>query len=121
MDLVLVGVALGRVRQVDAVAVDVELPAVVDAAQAVFLVAAEEHRRAAVGAVGVDQADACRCVSRKAMRSSPRTLDAHGHAVRARAAPRTRATGSQKRRKSSPIGVPRLVLVTSSLSSTDSI
>ena len=47
----------GLVGHVDAVAVDVELPAVVDAAQAGFFVAAEEQGRAAVRAVVLDQAD----------------------------------------------------------------
>ena len=55
-DLVL-EVALRRlVRHVDAVAVHVELPAVIDAAQPTFLVSAEEHRGAAVRTVVVDQA-----------------------------------------------------------------
>ena len=44
------------VRHVDAVAVDVELPAVVDAAQAGFFIAAEEQRRAPMRAVALDQA-----------------------------------------------------------------
>ena len=49
---------VGRLaRQVDAVAVGVEFPAVIDAAQAAFLVAAEEQRRAAMRAIRVDQAD----------------------------------------------------------------
>ena len=51
-------VRLGRLgRHVDAVAGDVELPAVVDAAQALFFVAAEEHRGAAVRAGVLHQAD----------------------------------------------------------------
>ena len=45
--------------------VDVELPAVVDAAQAVLFVAAEEHRGAAVRAGVADQADASRCVAER--------------------------------------------------------
>ena len=43
------------VGHVDAVAADVELPAVVDAANALFLVATEEQRRAAMRAVVRDQ------------------------------------------------------------------
>ena len=46
------------VHHVGAGAGDVELPAVIDAAQTAFLVAAEEQRRAAVRAEFVDQADA---------------------------------------------------------------
>ena len=44
-------------RQVDAFAVGVEFPAVIDAAEAAFLVAAKEQRRAAMRAIRVDQTD----------------------------------------------------------------
>ena len=47
----------GLIGHVDAVAGGVELPAVVDAAQAGFFVAAEEQRGAAVRAVVLEQAD----------------------------------------------------------------
>jgi hypothetical protein len=46
-----------------ALAVDAELPAVVHAAQAVVLVAREDHRRAAVRAGVVDQADPAAAVA----------------------------------------------------------
>ncbi len=50
--------ARGRLaRQIDAFAGGVEFPAVINAAQAAFLVAAEEQRRAAMRAVRIDQAD----------------------------------------------------------------
>jgi hypothetical protein len=52
-------ILIGRdVRHLQAVAVGVELPAVVDAAQATLLVAAEEQRRTAVRAAMVEDADA---------------------------------------------------------------
>src|SRR5690606_23492015 len=52
-------VALRRLRRhVDARAGDVELPSVVDAAQALLLVAAEEHGSAAVGTGILEQAHA---------------------------------------------------------------
>ena len=44
-------------RHVDAGAVAVELPAVIDAAQPALFVAAEEHRRAAMRTVRGDEAD----------------------------------------------------------------
>ena len=56
----------GNVRHVDAVAVDVELPAVVGAADALVLVAPEEQRRAAVRAAMIEDADpAARCRERR--------------------------------------------------------
>src|SRR5690606_29785274 len=58
LDLVAVGVALGGRWEVDALTEDVELPAVVDAAQAVFFVAAEEEGRAAVRAVRIQESGA---------------------------------------------------------------
>jgi hypothetical protein len=58
VDLVAEGVAFRSVRQVYTLAVDIELPAVVHAPQAGFLVAPKKHRRTAVRAVGVDKADA---------------------------------------------------------------
>ena len=62
---------LGRLgRHVDAGAGRVELPAVVDAAQAVLLVTSEEHRGAAVRAGVGDDADLAGG-GRKAMRFSP--------------------------------------------------
>ncbi len=47
----------GLRRQVDAVAVDVERPAVIDAADAAFLNAAVKQRRAPMRAIGIDQPD----------------------------------------------------------------
>ena len=57
MDLVLEVVLRRLVQHVDAVAGHVELPAVIDAAQAALLVAAEVQRDAAVRAELVDQPD----------------------------------------------------------------
>ena len=51
-------VFFGLVELVDARAGDIELPAVIDAAQPTFLVAAEEQRCAAVRTILVQQADA---------------------------------------------------------------
>src|SRR5712671_4867029 len=48
----------GLIGHVHAVAVDVEFPTMVDAAQPALLVAAEEHRRPPVRAIGIDQANA---------------------------------------------------------------
>ena len=55
LDLVLERLALWRVRHVDAVARDVKLPAVVDAANAALFVPAKEQRCAPVRAVLVHQ------------------------------------------------------------------
>ena len=118
LDLVPERVAFGRVRHVDALAVDVELPAVVDAAQAVLVVAAEEHRRAAVRAVRIDQADAAVGVT-EGDEVLVEDLDLDRDAVGPGSSSES-ATGIQKRRNSSPMGVPGLVLVRSSLSSFDS-
>ena len=57
LDAVLEVLRRRHVRHVDAVAFDVELPAVIDAAQAAFLVAAEEQRGAAVRAAMLHDAD----------------------------------------------------------------
>ena len=57
MDLVLEVLLRRHARHVDALARRVELPAVIEAAQAAFLVAAEEQRGAAVRAAMVDHAD----------------------------------------------------------------
>ncbi len=62
-DLVLEILVLGHVRHVEAVAGNVELPAVIDAAQPALLVAAEEQRGAAVRAAMVHHADAARAVA----------------------------------------------------------
>jgi len=56
MILHLAGYRLGR--QIDAIAGGVEFPAVIDAAQAAFLITAIEHRRPAVWTIGVNQTDA---------------------------------------------------------------
>jgi hypothetical protein len=63
-------------RQVDALAGDVVLPAVVRAAQATFLVATEEQRHAAMRAELVDQADAA---LRVAERDQLLAEDLHPH------------------------------------------
>src|SRR5262245_561193 len=57
-DLVVVRGAGRHVRKLDAPAVHVVLPAVIDAAQPALFVAAEEQVRAAVRALGLDQAHA---------------------------------------------------------------
>src|SRR5439155_6892194 len=54
-------IALRRFRRhIDALAADIELPAVIDAAQAVFLIAAEEQRGSPVGAGILDQTNLSR-------------------------------------------------------------
>ena len=58
LDAVLEVLRRRHVRHVEAVAFDVELPAVIDAAQAAFLVAAEEQRGAAMRAAMLHDADA---------------------------------------------------------------
>jgi hypothetical protein len=58
LDRVLVGRLRRRGRQVDAVAVNVEFPAVKGAANAALLVAAEIEAGAAMRAVRLDDADA---------------------------------------------------------------
>ena len=67
-------------RHVDAGAVAIELPAVIDAAQSAFFVAAEEHRRAPVRAEGIDQADLALRVAKRDQVLAEQ-LDAHGRAV----------------------------------------
>lgn len=63
LDLVLEVLVRQHVRHVNAVAGDVELPAVVDAADAARLVAAEEQRGAAMRAAMVHHADLARAVA----------------------------------------------------------
>src|SRR5262249_61265894 len=63
LDFLLEALVLGHVRHVEAVAGDVELPAVIDAAQPALLVAAEEQRGATVRAAMVDHADAALAVA----------------------------------------------------------
>src|SRR6185312_2039231 len=58
LDLALEVLVPGLARQIDAIAFDVEFPAVIDPAQAAFLVAAEEQRRGAMRAALIDEADA---------------------------------------------------------------
>ena len=74
-------VAVGRLgRHVDAPAVDVELPAVVGAAEAVLLVAPEEEVGVAVGAEAVDEPDLPGAVP-EGDEPLAEQLDADGHAV----------------------------------------
>ena len=63
LHLVLEVLAGGRARHVDAVAGDVVLPAVIDAAQPALLVAAEEQRGAAMRAAMIHHADATLAVA----------------------------------------------------------
>ena len=110
----------GLVGHVDAGAVDVELPAVIHAAQAGFFVAAEEQADAPRWGQLFWRNPTLPLVSRKATRSSPRmrqrigSLSGWGNSEDSRA-------GSQKRRNSSPIGVPGPTRVRSSLSALLSI
>src|SRR6202022_4985458 len=60
----LVAELLGLVHLIDAIAVDVEFPAVIDAAQARFFVASEPQRGAAVRAELVDQTDTALAVAK---------------------------------------------------------
>ena len=50
-------IACERIKRADAAAFDIEFPAVIDAAQTALLVAAIEHRRAAMRTISVDQSD----------------------------------------------------------------
>src|SRR2546428_11524164 len=52
-----VRLSFDAVRQVNALAVHVELPAVVDAAQTVFFVSAKEERRATMRAISIETTD----------------------------------------------------------------
>ena len=65
--------ALGLAGLFEAVALGVELPAVIAAADAVFLDLAVIERGAAMAAARVQQADAGACLSRNRTRSSPST------------------------------------------------
>ncbi len=71
------------VRQVDRLAGHVELPAVIDAAQPAFLVAAVEHVRAAMRAADVDEADASLGVA-EGDQLFAHDRDANWHAIRFR-------------------------------------
>ena len=71
LDLVLEALRRRDVRHLEAVAFHVELPAVIDAADAARLVAAEEQRRAAMRAAMVHHADAA-AGSRRGTRSASR-------------------------------------------------
>ena len=80
LDLVL-EVALGRLRwHVDAITVHVELPAVVDAANARLLIPTEEQARAPMRAVVVDQPHGAGGVA-EGDELLAEQLDAHGRAV----------------------------------------
>ena len=69
-----------QARHVDAIAGDVELPAVIDAAQAAFFVAAEEQRRAAMRAAMVHHADPA-CAVAKGDQLLAQQHQAHRRAV----------------------------------------
>ena len=79
-DLVREAQLLRLVHHVHAAAVDVELPAVVDAAQAAVLVAAEEERHEPVRAVLVEEPDAAARVA-EGDQLLAEQLDAHRRAV----------------------------------------
>jgi hypothetical protein len=57
LDLVLEGRVAGFSRHIDAVAVHVELPAVIDATQPTFFIATKEHPRPAMWAERIDDTD----------------------------------------------------------------
>ena len=103
------------VELIDAVAFDVEFPAVIDAAQPAFLVAPEEQRDAAMRAEFVDQADAAVAVAERDEILAEQS-DAHRRAVRLGSS-QDRQAGIQYRRIALPIGVPGPTRVTSSFSS----
>ena len=106
-------------RHVDALAVHVELPAVIDATQTPIFVTAEEQRYPPMRAVLVDQADAALRVAKRhevlAEEAYPQRC-----AIRLRMS-LLRHAGVQYRRRRFPIGVPGRVCVISSLSCFDSI
>src|SRR5439155_5709105 len=83
----LVAELLGLVHLIEAVAVDVELPAMIDAAQAGFLVASKPQRSAAVRAEFVDKADTALAVA-KADQTLAQQLNANRRAVGLRKLPR---------------------------------
>ena len=118
--LVLEVVLFRLVHHVDAGAGHVELPAVIDAAQAAFFVAPEEQRRAAVRAEFVDQADAAvRC---RGTRRGPRRAAGRGRAGRrVRRLRATAARASSSGAGCCPWAFPAPTRVTSSLSSRDSM
>ena len=74
---------LRLVHLLDAIAFDVELPAVIDAPQAGFLVASKPQRGAAMRAELVDEPDAALAVA-KTDELLPEQLNAHRRAVRLR-------------------------------------
>ena len=86
-DLVGEAELLGLVHHVHAPAVDVELPAVVHAAQAAVLVAAEEERHPPVRAVLLEQADLAPAVA-EGHQLLAQELDAHRWAIGLRQLPR---------------------------------
>ena len=103
------------VRLIEAIAVDIVFPAVIEAAQPAFLVLARNRatRRDARNARAA--ARPCpRCCGR---RRDPRRAAARAAARRRLRLRATSSAGSQKRRMQSPIGVPRPVCVRSSFSS----
>ena len=81
MDVLLELMLRRLVELIDAIAFDVEFPAVIDAAQPAFLVAPEIQRDAAVRAEFVDQTDAALAVAERDEVLAEQ-LDAHRRAVR---------------------------------------
>src|ERR1700737_1723880 len=79
----LVAELLGLVHLIDAIAVDVEFPAVIDAAQARFLVASEPQRGTAGRAELVDQTETALAVA-KAAQTLTQKLNTNRRAVRLR-------------------------------------
>ena len=100
-DLVLEVQFLRLVHQVDAGAGDVELPAMIDAAQAAFLVAPEIQRDAAMRAEFVEQADAALAVA-EGDQVLAEQADAHRRAVGLGDLAATAARGSSSAASSCP-------------------
>ena len=90
-------------RHLQDVAVDVDLPAVIEAAQPAFLVAAEHKRGAAVRAVLVEHAEPAVAVAKRHQVLAEQRECAPARR-RARRPPRTGSAGIQCRRISWPIG-----------------
>ena len=112
--------ALRLVHHVHAAAVDVELPAVVDAAQPALLVAAEEERGAAVRAELVEQPDPALRVA-EGHQVLAQQLHAHRAGSPAPAAPAPAAPGSSSGASWRPSGCRDRRGSVSSLSSRDSM
>src|SRR5208282_4226486 len=111
LDAVARGQRTRQVRRVDTIAFHVELPTMIDAANTVMLVAAEEKRCAAMRAFLIHNADTARRIA-KAINCSPSSLSRNG--APSGASSDDMSAGIQYSRMSSPIGVPGPTLVRTS-------